>query len=133
MSSPRKYRVITCGRIPHHRVASRRISFLLKLFGRRTAVAVMALGLALILAGLFEEAGLAMIIGAYVMGLSLSRSDISHMVREKLAPVYELMTAVPNYEDTLLRGNHPNDAGYQLVRDAFFEAVSELLRSGKVY
>jgi len=75
-------------------LAARKISFVLKWFGRRTTVAVMALGLALILAGLFEEAGLAMIVGAYVMGLSLSRSDISHMVREKLHPVYELLVPI---------------------------------------
>jgi Na+:H+ antiporter len=75
-------------------VASRKISVLLKWFGRRTAIAVMALALAMILAGLFEEAGLAMIIGAYVMGLSLSRADISHVVREKLEPVYELLIPV---------------------------------------
>ena len=54
----------------------------------------MALGLALILAGLFEGAGLAMIVGAYVMGVSLSRSDISHMVREKLQPIYALLIPV---------------------------------------
>ena len=75
-------------------VAARRISFLLKWFGERTSIAVMALGLALVLAGLFEEAGLAMIIGAYVMGLSLSKADISRVVREKLQPVYALLVPV---------------------------------------
>jgi Kef-type K+ transport system membrane component KefB/mannitol/fructose-specific phosphotransferase system IIA component (Ntr-type) len=75
-------------------LASRQISVMLKLFGRRTTIAVMALGMALVLAGLFEEAGLAMIIGAYVMGLSLSRSDISHMVQEKLTPLYEFFIPV---------------------------------------
>ena len=75
-------------------VAARKISFLLKWFKERTSIAVMALGLALILAGLFEEAGLAMIIGAYVMGLSLSKADISHVVQEKLAPVYTLLVPV---------------------------------------
>ena len=75
-------------------LASRRISFLLKWFGERTSIAIMALGLALVLAGLFEEAGLAMIIGAYVMGLSLSRADISHVVQEKLHPIYEFLVPV---------------------------------------
>ncbi len=75
-------------------LASRKISFLLKWFGERTSIAIMALGLALILAGLFEEAGLAMIIGAYVMGLALSKSDISHVVRERLRPVYALLVPV---------------------------------------
>ena len=75
-------------------VASRKIGFLLKSFRDRTSIAIMALGLALILAGLFEEAGLAMIIGAYVMGLSLSRTDISHVIREKLQPVYTFLVPV---------------------------------------
>ncbi len=75
-------------------IASRKISFLLKWFGDRTSIAVMGLGLALILAGLFEEAGLAMIIGAYVMGLSLSKTDISHVVRERLSSVYALFIPV---------------------------------------
>jgi Kef-type K+ transport system membrane component KefB/mannitol/fructose-specific phosphotransferase system IIA component (Ntr-type) len=75
-------------------VASRKISFLLKWFGQRTSIAIMALGLALILAGLFEEFGLAMIIGAYVMGLSLSKSDIKHVIREKLDSIYEFLVPV---------------------------------------
>jgi mannitol/fructose-specific phosphotransferase system IIA component (Ntr-type) len=75
-------------------LAARKISFLLKWFGERTSIAVMALGLALVLAGLFEEAGLAMIIGAYVMGLSLSKADVSQVIREKLAPVYALLVPV---------------------------------------
>jgi Kef-type K+ transport system membrane component KefB/mannitol/fructose-specific phosphotransferase system IIA component (Ntr-type) len=75
-------------------VATKKISFLLKWFGERTSIAIMALGLALVLAGLFEEAGLAMIIGAYVMGLSLSRADISQVVREKLSSVYALLVPI---------------------------------------
>ena len=74
--------------------ASRKISFLLKWFGERNSIAILALGLALIMAGLFEEAGLAMIIGAYVMGLSLSQADISHVIQEKLRPVYVLLVPV---------------------------------------
>jgi len=75
-------------------VASHKISLLLKLFRDRRTIAIMALGLALILAGLFEEAGLAMIIGAYVMGLSLSRTDICHLVREKLEPIAAFLVPV---------------------------------------
>ncbi len=75
-------------------VAARRISSVLKWFGDRTAIAVLALGLALLVAGLFEEAGLAMIIGAYVMGLSLSKADISHVIQEKLHPIYILLVPV---------------------------------------
>ena len=75
-------------------VATRKVSFLLKWFGERTSIAIMALGMALVLAGIFEEAGLAMIIGAYVMGLSLSKADISHVVREKLSSVYALLVPI---------------------------------------
>jgi Kef-type K+ transport system membrane component KefB/mannitol/fructose-specific phosphotransferase system IIA component (Ntr-type) len=72
-------------------LASRKISFVLKWFGERMSIAIMALGLALVLSALFEQAGLAMIIGAYIMGLSLSRSDISNLVREKLSAVYAFL------------------------------------------
>jgi len=75
-------------------IASQKISVLLKWFGDRSSIAIMAFGFALILAGLFEEAGLAMIIGAYVMGLSLSKADINRVVREKMTPIYALLVPV---------------------------------------
>ncbi|MCC5843250.1 MAG: cation:proton antiporter [Verrucomicrobia bacterium] len=74
--------------------ASRHISGALKRLKDPTGMAVLALGLALLLAGIFEHAGLAMIIGAYVTGLSLSQTDISHVVREKLQPVYAFLVPV---------------------------------------
>lgn len=74
--------------------ASHRIGVLLKCFRDRSAIAILALGMALILAGLFEQVGLAMIIGAYVMGLSLSRTDINHVILERLAPVHDLLVPV---------------------------------------
>ncbi|MBN1675203.1 MAG: cation:proton antiporter [Kiritimatiellae bacterium] len=74
--------------------ASRRIGALLKLSQDPLTIALTAMGLALILAGLFEAAGLAMIVGAYVMGLSLSHTDINHLVREKLDPLYRFLVPV---------------------------------------
>lgn len=65
-----------------------------KFAGGNTQIAVMALGLALIVAGLFEEAKLAMIIGAYVMGLSLSRTDIARVVQESLEPIFTFLVPV---------------------------------------
>ncbi|MBR3822140.1 MAG: cation:proton antiporter, partial [Kiritimatiellae bacterium] len=53
-----------------------------------------AFGLAMILAGFFECMGLAMIIGAYVMGLALSRTDLKHMIQETLAPVYTFLVPI---------------------------------------
>jgi len=75
-------------------ITSRRISALLKFFKNKSSIALRALGLALILAGLFEEAGLAMIIGAYVMGLSLSYTDISLVIQEKLSPLHNFLVPV---------------------------------------
>ena len=73
---------------------ARYISSFLKIFEDKTQIATMALGLALIISGLFEEANLAMIVGAYVIGLSLSRTDISQVIREHLQPIYLFMVPV---------------------------------------
>lgn len=75
-------------------LASRRIGFLLKLFRAPLSIALMGLGLALIVSGLFEHAGLATIVGAYIMGLSLSRTDIKHVVQEGLAPISAFLVPV---------------------------------------
>ncbi len=73
---------------------ARRISKGLKFFKGQSAIALMALGLALFMAGIFEEAGLAMIIGAYVTGLSLSRTDISFVIQEKLEVVHDFFVPI---------------------------------------
>ncbi len=75
-------------------VAARKISALLKLFKSRLPIAIMSLGLALMLAGFFESMGLAMIIGAYVMGLALSRTDIRYVIQENLSPIYGFMVPI---------------------------------------
>lgn len=74
-------------------VFSRRISSFLKIFHGVKVPAVMAFGMALLLAGIFEKAGLAMIIGAYVMGLSLSKTDLNYVIQESLKSLY--LFAVP--------------------------------------
>ena len=58
------------------------------------AMAGAALGIALFLSGLAEKAGLAMIIGAYVVGLSLSQTDMSNELRERLHGVYQFLVPV---------------------------------------
>lgn len=73
---------------------SKKISKVLKWFKSRDAIAGVALGLALFLAGLAEMAGLAMIIGAYVMGLSLSETDLAHELRERLHGIYQFLVPV---------------------------------------
>ena len=73
---------------------ARKIGKSLKIFGSETSIAIMSLGMSLILAGIFEKAGLAMIIGAYVMGLSLSRTDLSFVIQEKIHPLHEFFVPV---------------------------------------
>lgn len=68
--------------------------FLKKAFKSPVVIATMAFGLALALAGFFEFMGLAMIIGAYVMGLALSRTDLKHPIQEMLAPVYTFLVPI---------------------------------------
>jgi mannitol/fructose-specific phosphotransferase system IIA component (Ntr-type) len=72
-------------------LSARKIGALLKKLGGPTEIAIMAVGLALIVSGFFEKAQLSMIIGAYVMGLSFSRTDISHTIQEHLEGVYGLL------------------------------------------
>ncbi len=71
-----------------------KIGRLLKVFRTPAVSSVMALGLTFVLAGIFEKAGVAMIIGAYVMGLALSRTDIRFVIQEKLAPMEEFFVPI---------------------------------------
>ena len=75
-------------------VLARKISWLLKLFKSPVAIAILAFGLSLVIAALFEALGLTLIIGAYVIGLSLSRTDIKHLIEENLQPVYTFLVPV---------------------------------------
>ncbi|MBR2344966.1 MAG: cation:proton antiporter [Lentisphaeria bacterium] len=71
-----------------------KIAKFLKLFKSATVFSTLAFGLALFLAGIFEQQGLAMIIGAYVMGLSLSKTDISFALQRSLHPLYNFLVPV---------------------------------------
>lgn len=73
---------------------AKKISRSLKWLRNNDAMAGMALGIALFFAGLAEMAGLAMIIGAYVVGLSLSQTDMSNELRERLHGVYQFLVPV---------------------------------------
>ncbi|MCF7853424.1 MAG: cation:proton antiporter [Candidatus Pacebacteria bacterium] len=73
---------------------ARRLGKILETFRSRQTMASISLGLALLLAGLSEKAGLAMIIGAYIMGLSFSRVDCAHVLRRHLEPVYHTLVSV---------------------------------------
>ncbi len=66
----------------------------LKHFEGMDTIAGIAFGIALVLAGLSETVGLAMIIGAYVTGLSLSQTDIAHEIRENLSGLYSFFVPI---------------------------------------
>lgn len=73
---------------------ARRVAGVLKWLRSRETMGAVSFGFALLVSGLAEKAGLAMIIGAYVMGLSLSRVDLAHELRERLFAVYSLLVPV---------------------------------------
>ncbi len=71
-----------------------KISAFLKLFKSKTVFTVVSIGIAMIVAGIFEQAGLAMIIGAYVTGLALSKTDISNIIQEKTHPIETFLVPI---------------------------------------
>ncbi len=75
-------------------LGARRFSHLLKHFKSAQAIAALALGFALLLAGLSEMAGLAMIIGAYIMGLSLSRTDLVQVIQKEIEGLHNILVPV---------------------------------------
>jgi Kef-type K+ transport system membrane component KefB len=72
---------------------SRFLSKILSYFKSTGSVIVISLGLCFFAAAASEFFGLAMIIGAYIMGLSLSTSEVAPKLREDLEPVFN--TFVP--------------------------------------
>ncbi len=66
----------------------------LKRFQSLGLLAEISFGFALILAGLSEMAGLAMIIGAYITGLSFSQTDVASEITERVKGVAEYFVPV---------------------------------------
>jgi fructose-specific phosphotransferase system IIA component len=75
-------------------IFAKRIAAFLKLFKSTFDFSMLALGIALLLSGFFEKQGLAMIIGAYVTGLMLSKTDIAAVVQERIHGLYEFFVPV---------------------------------------
>ncbi len=71
-----------------------KISNFLKKMKNKSMIPIMAFGLAMIIAGIFEQAGLAMIIGAYIVGLSLSKTDLNHLIQEKLHIMHDFFVPI---------------------------------------
>jgi len=73
---------------------ARKITALIKRFKSKEIIVAICFGLAMLLAGLAEMAGLAMIIGAYIMGLALSRTDLAHEIEEHLEGIYNILVPI---------------------------------------
>ncbi|HIE11743.1 MAG TPA: cation:proton antiporter [Kiritimatiellae bacterium] len=73
---------------------ARRLTQLLKKLHSMTTIASVCVGLALLVAGLSEMAGLAMIIGAYIVGLSLAQTDIAYELQERLRSLYDFLIPI---------------------------------------
>ncbi len=73
---------------------ARKITGAIKQFRSREMMVATCFGLALLLAGLAEMAGLAMIIGAYIMGLALSRTDLAPEIEHHLQGIYNLLVPI---------------------------------------
>lgn len=70
------------------------ISKFLKWFKSITTFSIMAVALAFLLSGFFEKQGLAMIIGAYVMGLTISKTDLSFVIQDNLHTIYNFFVPI---------------------------------------
>lgn len=73
---------------------SRKIARFVRCFGGTFDFSIAALGVALILSGIFEMHGLAMIIGAYTTGLALSSTDIAPVIEERIRGLYKFFVPV---------------------------------------
>jgi Kef-type K+ transport system membrane component KefB/mannitol/fructose-specific phosphotransferase system IIA component (Ntr-type) len=68
--------------------------FLKTSFRDRRVLAIMALGMALLLAGFFELMGLSMIIGAYIMGLTLSNTDLAFLIQDRMRVLHDFFVPI---------------------------------------
>ncbi len=75
-------------------VLSKKIAQFAKLFGGGFDFTIAAFGVALILSGIFEKQGLAMIIGAYTTGLALSGTEIAPIIQEKIHGIYKFFVPI---------------------------------------
>jgi Kef-type K+ transport systems, membrane components len=75
-------------------IFSKYIARFVKLFGGTYDFSIAAFGVALVLAGVFEKQGLAMIIGAYTTGLALSGTDIAPIIQERIHGLYKFFVPI---------------------------------------
>jgi lysophospholipase L1-like esterase len=73
---------------------------------------------------------------AWIQGFNPTIYRIASSYNIPVAQVYEAITSQPNWQRNLIdqaTANHPNDAGYQFVRQAFYEALRSAYDRGLYY
>ncbi len=75
-------------------LSARHITRALKFLQSMETIVSVSFGLALLMAGFMEMAGLAMIIGAYVTGLAMSRTDLAPAIQSQLAGAYNTLVPI---------------------------------------
>jgi fructose-specific phosphotransferase system IIA component len=70
------------------------LSKFLKKFKEKVTFSILAFGIALIIASILEKAGLTMIIGAYIVGLSLSKTEINYVITNSINPLKKFFVPV---------------------------------------
>ena len=71
-----------------------RFAKFLRLFKDSSSIAMFGIGTAMFLGGVFEQCGLATIIGAYCAGLGLCRTDIAYSIQERLRGIYVFLVPI---------------------------------------
>ncbi|MEI6807442.1 MAG: PTS sugar transporter subunit IIA [bacterium] len=75
-------------------LAAGKIANLWRAHTDRTGMALVFLGIALVISGLFDRAGLITVLGAYMVGVALSQSKIILGLREKAVSIYGILVPV---------------------------------------
>ncbi len=72
----------------------RPLAKLLKRLGGRTSAASFALALAVLAGGLAEASGMAMIVGAYIAGLTLGSTDMKHEIDRGVGAIHDFLVPI---------------------------------------
>ncbi|MDR3304092.1 MAG: cation:proton antiporter [Treponema sp.] len=75
-------------------LSSKYIADLLNMTRLSLDLSLLALGLALLISAIFDGLGLPLITGAYIIGLSLSRSRLAPVIQERIHGIYELFVPI---------------------------------------
>lgn len=75
-------------------LCSRQLGELLKKAKDTTIITLIALALSFLLGFVFEYYNLSVIVGAYIVGLTLSNTDISYVIQERMYPIYKFFIPI---------------------------------------